>query len=114
MGSTLFATDDGAYRRLLPERGHTGHIGNVHVYTNADINGEVFARDRINTDDYEHIVFSLLDRSSGTDSLTIYTKQEGSAFRVPEPGESAEQTLPRADRTKPIMPLKFVMTRNRI
>ena len=91
-GNTLFVSDDGAYRRLLPKHERLGHMGNVMVFTNADINGEVLKQENINTRDYDHIVYALLDDTEGKDGLTIYAKQDGSPFRQAHPLDGAEQT----------------------
>ena len=91
-GNTLFASDDGAYRRLLSDHGKKGYIGNVHVYINTDINGETMERDKINPGFYDHTVYALLDDLGGKDGLTIYTKQDGSPFREIHPLDDAAQT----------------------
>lgn len=92
MGDTLLATDDGAYRRLMPDCWSMGHIGNVFVYTSAEINGEVMSRDGIAPGDYEHVVYPLLDDNGERGELTIYTKQDVSHFRDTHPLDAAVQT----------------------
>jgi hypothetical protein len=91
-GNTLFVSDDGAYRRLLPNYGRMGHIGNVHVFTNTEINGEVLKQEGINTRDYDHVVYALLDNIEGKNGLIVYAKQDGSPFKNTHPLDGKPQT----------------------
>ena len=90
-GSVLFISDDGAYRRLLTEYTNKGNIGNVLVYTNHTINGEVLKRDGVNPGDYDHVVYALMDGVFEKDGLNIYTQQDASPFRQAHPLDDTEQ-----------------------
>lgn len=93
LGGALLVTDDGAYRRLLTERGRMGGIGNIFVYSGADVSNKELRRNEIDPAGFEHTVYALLDDTAVPESgFTIYARQDGSPFADPHPLDDRDES----------------------